>query len=237
VADRTEALRKATRELLASERMTALARLSAGVAHEINNPAAALAANLRYLLRALRPGEPVGEDARATLEDVRTLTERIVGFVRRLVDASRLSGAEPRHGSAASLAQAVDQAVDVARLGGAGAPARVRLDVPDDLSVAMDPATLTQLLDLLLRRAARHGSLVIVDARREDAAVRLRVVAPTAAEVAEDDDSARELATAAGLAAIYGGAVVGEEDALGRGAVVTLPLARGGAAAPSPVAG
>lgn len=220
---RTSALREASQELIASERTTAMARLSAGVAQEIDSPAAALGANLGHLLRVLRPGEPVSAEARATLEDVRTLAERIVGCVRRLVDASRVTGAGPRRGAEASLAQAVDQAVDLARFTSeAPRAARVRVEVPGDLRVAMDDSTLTQLLGILLRWAARHGSPVIVEARRDGGVVRLRVVAPTAAEPPPDDAAARELATVAGLAAIYGGTAAREEGSLGVGAVVTL---------------
>ena len=220
VRDRTVALERTTRGLVESERMAAMARLSAGVAHEINNPAAALGANLRYLAENLRAGEPVPADAMESLADSGALIARISGYVRHLVDASRLAGAAPRFGAVASLGRAVGDAMFLG-------PHGIRVEVPVDLRVAIDPEVLTQALGVVLRTLSRDFSRPLrVTARREGTVAHLAVARspPSTLPPAPASEAAQnDLAVAAGLLGIYGARLVQSDE----GVAIALPLATG----------
>ncbi|MBI5547162.1 MAG: hypothetical protein HY901_25050, partial [Deltaproteobacteria bacterium] len=84
--ERTSPLGLAQSPLARSERLAALGHLAGGVAHQINNPAAAVSANLDYLLREqARTGGPP-EDYRECLEDSCLAIKRIARVVRQLLD-------------------------------------------------------------------------------------------------------------------------------------------------------
>jgi len=91
-------------QLLVSERMASLGTLAAGLAHEINNPLAAVLANLDFLLQDLEqtlvsdrplPREPL-EGLRQPLSDARDAADRIRAIVADLRMLAR--GDEVRRG-------------------------------------------------------------------------------------------------------------------------------------------
>jgi signal transduction histidine kinase len=92
--------RKMQEQLLISERMASVGTLAAGVAHEINNPLAALIANLEFTLEELTRLErenPRSSEIKAPLEDAREAADRVRMIVRDLKVFSR-SGDEERCG-------------------------------------------------------------------------------------------------------------------------------------------
>jgi signal transduction histidine kinase len=221
VGARTRALQEASQELVSSERMATIARLASGVAHAINNPAAALRTNVHFLLDMMQVGEPVPAEAMATLADTRDLTDRIADFVRRLVDASRVARTEPRYEATAIVRPAALEAgARRAALLPAGA---VGVDVAEDLRVAMDPPVLTQVLGMLVQVGSRSGSRgAEIDAEKAGGDLRIRVKAPLSEADGCDDALDRTLAVASGIAAVYGGSVATEADAARERIVLTL---------------
>ena len=98
VRDTTER-RRLEDELMLADRMASVGSLAAGVAHEINNPLAFMAANLDLLAELLGDLPPVtlgdrGPQALALLQESREGTQRITRTVRDLKTFSR--GAENR---------------------------------------------------------------------------------------------------------------------------------------------
>jgi signal transduction histidine kinase len=72
-------------ELLRSEKLAAIGSLAAGVAHEINNPAAIVRGNVEILLMEIPPGEPGREEAEEILkqtERISRITENMLAFAR-----------------------------------------------------------------------------------------------------------------------------------------------------------
>jgi signal transduction histidine kinase/ActR/RegA family two-component response regulator len=147
VSERTQALAKAHEALAQAERLAAIGRLSAGVAHEINNPSAAVVSNLTYLQDALADGE-LPDDAGEALRDSLASMGKIARIVRQLLDTGRVAASDSSVRSAFNLARAVENAVHTARLA-LDRPVEVELAVPDTVAIG-DPLMVEQVLVNLL---------------------------------------------------------------------------------------
>jgi two-component system NtrC family sensor kinase len=81
-----ETLREAQRQLVMSEKLAAIGQLTAGVAHEINNPAAVIQGNLDVLREVLGPAAaPVANEVRLIDEQVdriRLIVNKLLQFAR-----------------------------------------------------------------------------------------------------------------------------------------------------------
>jgi two-component system NtrC family sensor kinase len=92
VQERTAALRTAQDQLVRSEKLSSLGRLSASIAHEINNPLAGILTFAKLMVRTLDQGTP-DEATRKTLVKnlhlVQRETERCTAIVRNLLDFAR----------------------------------------------------------------------------------------------------------------------------------------------------
>lgn len=169
VERRTRELQGAHEQLRRSEKLATLGQVAAGVAHEVNNPAAVVAGNLDYLLSALRRGE-LPSDAADCISDSSLAVRRISGIVRQLLQAGRVAGLhQPR-----ALVQ-VAPIVDEARRAAQAQLGHVRLecDVPDWLHALGEEQLLHQVLVNLIVNAAqavppdRTDGRVRVAARRQ----------------------------------------------------------------------
>jgi signal transduction histidine kinase/ActR/RegA family two-component response regulator len=113
VTERTRELHKAYEALALAERLAAIGRLSAGVAHEINNPSAAVVSNLSYLKTSLGNGN-VPVDAVDALEDSLTSMGKIARIVRQLLDTGRVAASDSSVRSTFDVAQAIERACQTA---------------------------------------------------------------------------------------------------------------------------
>jgi len=83
VEERTQELRSAQQLLVRSEKLASIGRLSAGIAHEINNPLFPLRINLEHMLEDVDSDVPImKKDIEETLKSV----ERISRIVQRLLE-------------------------------------------------------------------------------------------------------------------------------------------------------
>jgi two-component system NtrC family sensor kinase len=92
VEERTADLKNAQAQLVQSEKLSSLGRLSASIAHEINNPLAGILTFSKLVVRTLESG-PVSDEARRSLVKnlllVQRETERCSAIVRNLLDFAR----------------------------------------------------------------------------------------------------------------------------------------------------
>jgi two-component system NtrC family sensor kinase len=92
VEDRTAALRSAQDQLVRSEKLSSLGKLSASIAHEINNPLAGILTFAKLIARMLEggpPDDPSREKMIKHLLLVQRETERCSAIVRNLLDFAR----------------------------------------------------------------------------------------------------------------------------------------------------
>jgi signal transduction histidine kinase len=154
-------------QLVRSEKLASVGRLSAGIAHEIGNPLAAISGLIELLqLGGLSPGE---HDE--FLMRVRSETERIHRIIRELLDYSRARPSEPLPDEQGNLASVIEEAVKLI------APQKdlrlvtIEVRIHDEQPWVMAPPhELTQVvLNLLLNAADAvdgEGSILVELARR-----------------------------------------------------------------------
>jgi signal transduction histidine kinase len=175
VAERTRDLARAEQALSLAERLAALGRFANGVAHEVNNPASVVTANLRWLADALEAGDDRADMTEVVGESLESM-RRINDLVRKLVDAGRIASATP--GGSADLADAVQRAVLEYR---ARVPSvEFTTAVPADVWVRVRPESLSQVLSHLVANAAEavpagQRGHVSIQAERRPGTVRVQV--------------------------------------------------------------
>lgn len=177
VEQRTRELHGAHEQLRRSERLATLGQVAAGVAHEVNNPAAVVASNLDYLLDALRRGK-LPSDAEDCIADSSLAVQRISGIVRQLLQAGRAAGQpQPRtHVPVAPIVREARRAANVA-----AAHVHVEIDVPERLHAIGEEQLLHQVLVNLAVNAAqaippeRSDGRVRISARRRGDLVEIEV--------------------------------------------------------------
>ena len=152
VTERTRELAKANEALAQAERLAAIGRLSAGVAHEINNPSAAVVSNLSYLKASLLNGE-IPSDAADALEDSLTSMGKIARIVRQLLDTGRVAASDTSMRSTFDISLAVEHAVQTARAA-LERPVELSLDVPAIFGVG-DQLMVEQVLVNLIVNGAQ----------------------------------------------------------------------------------
>jgi signal transduction histidine kinase len=91
VVQRNGELARAQESLAHYEKLAVLGRLSGAVAHEINNPAAAVAANLGYMRDVLKSDGTGLEDAAEVIQETLASVDRIARIVQQLGDAGEVA--------------------------------------------------------------------------------------------------------------------------------------------------
>ncbi len=92
VEERTHALREAQAQLIQTEKLASLGKLSASIAHEINNPLSGILTYAKLISRKLRTGPPDAEGVQAALQQLALVereTQRCCSIVRNLLDFAR----------------------------------------------------------------------------------------------------------------------------------------------------
>ncbi len=190
VEQRSLELEQAMRALSRTERLAAIGRLAAGVAHEINNPAAVVSSNLDYVLEGRARGRELPDDVAEALADARDGVRRITDIVRKLLAGTKAARQENAKGFL--VAEAVAAAADRAR---AGSRREVELvvEAPADLS-ALGSAPLVEqvLVDL-----ARNGAEAIPEGRAGSVRIRAGKEADRVVISVSDDGSGMDERTLA----------------------------------------
>ncbi|RYG29797.1 MAG: GHKL domain-containing protein [Burkholderiales bacterium] len=148
-----EALRKLQSEMAHAARLSTLGELAASIAHEVNQPLAAIATNASAGLRWLDRPEP-------NLEEVRALATRIAADTRRAADIiSRIRGMATQRATESvplSLKAVIEEAVAFLRHEMQAQGVALALDLPPDLpQIRGDKIQLQQVVVNLVINAAQ----------------------------------------------------------------------------------
>lgn len=178
IRDNTER-RKAEAQLAVADRLVSIGTLAASVAHEINNPLAAVLANLELAARSATD-DSVSAELRELITDARDAADRVRVIASVLRVFSRASEEQPK---AVSIRKVVDTTLRLASHV-TRSRAEVVVSIPPDVPCALaTEARLGQVILNLLVNAAQaippgthHGSLITISAqRREESWVEIAV--------------------------------------------------------------
>jgi signal transduction histidine kinase/ActR/RegA family two-component response regulator len=167
------ALHEMQAQLVQSEKMAAIGQLSAGIAHEINNPLSGIMGFAEMLLKS----EGLGPQQREDVETILQQSARCGKIVKNLLQFSRLKkGAE----TAVELPAVLDAALQLAGFDLRRALVEVTRDLPPDLPAVSGDASQLQQVFLNLIVNAGHalegktGGKLIISAAAAGGAVTLR---------------------------------------------------------------
>jgi PAS domain S-box-containing protein len=235
--------------LVASERLTAVGALAAGMSHDVNNPLCSVLGNLSFAVEALEDRTPDLGEIRQALTEAKDSAKRVRDLVRDLnAFANGFGDAEGPADLAATLSQAVAATLELT-----ASRCQVAIDVPHAARVAAPARRLKHLFTSLLRGAAlampagaplrhhiritarRNGTLAFVVEVADDGppihgADGALPLEPFSGQERVGRGGGAGLAAVIGMVRAVGGDVVAE-SAPGQGNVirVTLPAALGGA--------
>jgi C4-dicarboxylate-specific signal transduction histidine kinase len=139
-----EALDRAEAALAHVTRVTTLGELTASIAHEVNQPLAAIVNNASASLSFLSQAPLDVEELRAALEDITSDAERASAVIERVRSMAKRSPSAP---APLRLADVVDDVVALAAAESARRRVEIRTEVAEDLPVvAGDRVQLQQVL-------------------------------------------------------------------------------------------
>lgn len=170
--------------LLAAERLASLGQLAAGIAHEVNNPLAAISGYAQVLDRTLAATPSLDPRARSDLARIRGEADRCREIVTGLLDLSRPPRLSLFPTDLSELIADTRASLEVA-----GHPGRAQPGSPEPAAlgfrvellgaapeVEVDPLRIRQVLLNLLRNAAEAGDHVVLTLRAEADHVAIEVV-------------------------------------------------------------
>jgi two-component system, NtrC family, sensor histidine kinase HydH len=134
-----------------AERLAALGRLAAGLAHEIRNPLGSIAGSIELL----RTGGTLSTEDQRLCEIVERETARLNDLVGDMLDLSRPRAPAKERVDLAALARDV---VVLAARSGRGADVRVVYEGPERAEISADAAQLRQVVWNLVRNAVQASS-------------------------------------------------------------------------------
>ncbi|WP_437671424.1 sensor histidine kinase [Sorangium sp. So ce131] len=162
---------QATARAEQAERLAALGRLAAGLAHEIRNPLGSIAGSIELL----RTGGTLSDEDRALCEIIERETARLNDLVGDMLDLSRPRAPALEEVDLSTTARDV---VVLAGRSGRGGDVEVRYEGPSSALVAADAAQMRQVVWNLVRnaiQASSAGAVVTVRLWRDGAAWLLEI--------------------------------------------------------------
>ncbi len=157
-----------------AERLAAVGRLAAGVAHEIGNPVTGIAC----LAQNLRAEHPPGHDTHETAADILEQTQRVTRIVQSLVGFARSEHHVGGEFETVPLAEVVQEAIQLLKLAPEARFTDFRISIADNLLVHGDAQRLCQVFINLLsnaRDASTQSGEILIRADRHGPKVRIEV--------------------------------------------------------------
>jgi signal transduction histidine kinase len=161
IQDITE-MKRIEERMMHSEKLSALARISAGIAHEIGNPLTSISSYVQ-ILREMDHDE----FTRESLDTVAKHINRIADIVRQMSSFSKTKTSDLRHHDVHGL---IAMTLDLVKYDKRMKGIKIRIDIPDALpEVAVDETQLIQVLMNIILNAAdamTNGGGLDISARK-----------------------------------------------------------------------
>lgn len=173
VEERTQQLKAAQAQLIQTEKLAALGRMAAGIAHEVNNPLQPILGCLEGAIEEIETGQPVDAEGLRLAEGE---VQRIKAIVSRLLDFARPVPSQMLE--IVDFRGLVEEVVELARK----QLERVRVEIIIDLHtvrpITGNPTQLKQvILNLLLNamEAMPHGGTLTIELRSDQDGIILAI--------------------------------------------------------------
>jgi len=156
-----EALKKQSTQLIQAKKLASLGVLTAGVAHELNNPLNNISTSIQIVLEELEEGNI--EFKRNRLLEAEEQVERARDIVRALLEFSREKSLSFKRVQFKNL---VEKAIDLIK-GQLPFEISINMEVPEDFEVNLDPKRIRQvLINLILNsvQAMTGGGVLTIKA-------------------------------------------------------------------------
>lgn len=172
MADDIEKLKKLNEQLVRTEKLAAMGTLSAGVAHEINNPLASISS----LVQMLQTKQTLDDETQEMLRLVQTQISRITGVTRDMLNFSK---ARPATRSAVDVNQILETALRLASFDKSFQKLRLVKKLDEELpKLLADSDQLQQVfLNLLLnaRDAMKDGGELEIKTESRDEEIAIEI--------------------------------------------------------------
>ncbi len=241
IEERTAALKRAQIELAQGEKLTSLGRLSASIAHEINNPLSGILTFTKLLIRSIDDAKDTDhwrDDALRQLRLIQRETERCRDIVRNLLDFARQRPATPRE---IDLVPALDESLSLVGHQVELEGIRLEKSISGPAVVRADFGQMRQaLVNILLNACAAMpsgGTLSVSLRPRPDDRMAEVTIEDTGIGIPEEDlgrifdpfFTTKEKGTGLGLSVVYGiieqaGGWLDVSSEVGRGTKVRIRL-------------
>jgi PAS domain S-box-containing protein len=169
IQDITE-MKKMEERMMYSEKLSALARISAGVAHEIGNPLTSISSYVQ-ILREMEHDD----FTRESLDTIAKHIHRITDIVRQMSSFSRTKGSDVRHHNVREL---VDMTLDLVKYDKRMKNIAVNVRIPEGLpKIVVDETQLIQVLVNIVLNAADampSGGTLDISAEKVNEEVEIR---------------------------------------------------------------
>jgi PAS domain S-box-containing protein len=156
-----EALKKRSEQLIQARKLASMGILTAGVAHELNNPLNNISTSIQIVLEELE--EDNIEFKRNRLLEAEEQVERARDIVRALLEFSREKSLSFKRVQFKNL---VEKAIDLIK-GELPPEIRIHMNIPEDIEVNLDPKRIRQVLINLISnslQAMTEGGVLTIKA-------------------------------------------------------------------------
>lgn len=246
VKQKTEALKKAQSQLIQIEKMASLGKLSASVAHELNNPLEGILTYAKLIAKRLRKREELSEIMKEMLDDIELIiseTERCGNIVKNLLLFSRKQVGEFE---TISVAQVITKAVRLIQHHLKISKVDLETKFPEeDITIYCNSNQLQQALIALMVNAVEampDGGTITVAVEKDDVNGNIMIkVSDTGVGISEEDlphifepfftRKKEGKGVGLGLSIVYGiverhGGNISVDSELGVGTTFTITLPR-----------
>ncbi|MBN1960759.1 MAG: HAMP domain-containing histidine kinase [Deltaproteobacteria bacterium] len=173
VEERTQTLEVSRKALEQTDALATIGRIASSVAHEVNNPAAAILGNIEYLQDAINKSKTIPDDTIECLDDCEKAIRKIATITGQLLDSSHSAIDKKSMSYPVSIMKVINDSVNM--LGHQNSSdIKIYIDVSNDFMVlGQSEGLITVLKNIIINsieaiQRSKKGTCVNITAKRQD---------------------------------------------------------------------